>query len=315
MRRSFVLALAVLTGCAHHPPPPETASLPPPPKGLCVVLSVGGPKGLAHLGALDALRAEGLQPTCVVGNSMGSLIGALYASAPTEDTTARFNALLGRYVKVSEDEAAGRAGAGVLLGALLAGPVGAVLGGMGGASSVEKLSHPRFVHVLDQFLNAQSIETLAVPFETSFAEVHGESVGYVTASAGNVAAAVGSSVANPYIFPDIDVRKAPAIDPGLDRLAAVPVEQACRSHPGSFVLAMNVTDNAAMVPAGLACEWAEVRIPVEQFDAGHVFVNPERVAEVVQVGRTAVASWLANTPDSQRRIALAAATASGARTQ
>jgi NTE family protein len=45
-----------------------------------LVLSGGGLKGLAHIGVLQALDERGLQPSLVVGTSMGSLIGAAWAS-------------------------------------------------------------------------------------------------------------------------------------------------------------------------------------------------------------------------------------------
>lgn len=45
-----------------------------------LVLSGGGLKGLAHIGVLRALEEVGLRPSLVVGCSMGSLIGAAWAT-------------------------------------------------------------------------------------------------------------------------------------------------------------------------------------------------------------------------------------------
>ena len=45
-----------------------------------LVLSGGGLKGLAHIGVLRALEEHGLVPSLVVGSSIGSLIGAAWAS-------------------------------------------------------------------------------------------------------------------------------------------------------------------------------------------------------------------------------------------
>lgn len=45
-----------------------------------LVLSGGVARGLAHIGVLRALEEEGIRPDLVVGTSMGSLIGALWAS-------------------------------------------------------------------------------------------------------------------------------------------------------------------------------------------------------------------------------------------
>lgn len=45
-----------------------------------LVLSGGGAKGLAHVGVLQTLDSLGIRPDMVVGASMGSLVGAMYAS-------------------------------------------------------------------------------------------------------------------------------------------------------------------------------------------------------------------------------------------
>lgn len=46
---------------------------------VAVVLAGGGAKGLAHIGALKVLEEAGIPIDMVVGNSMGSIVGGLYA--------------------------------------------------------------------------------------------------------------------------------------------------------------------------------------------------------------------------------------------
>lgn len=48
-----------------------------------LVLSTGGSRGFVHAGALMALEERGYDPGIVVGNSMGAVIGALYAAGYT----------------------------------------------------------------------------------------------------------------------------------------------------------------------------------------------------------------------------------------
>ena len=45
-----------------------------------LVLGGGGMKGLAHIGVLQALTERGLYPACVIGSSVGALVGAAWAA-------------------------------------------------------------------------------------------------------------------------------------------------------------------------------------------------------------------------------------------
>jgi NTE family protein len=50
---------------------------------LALVLSGGGAKGLAHIGVIRVLDSLGIVPDLVVGTSMGSIVGGMYASGYT----------------------------------------------------------------------------------------------------------------------------------------------------------------------------------------------------------------------------------------
>jgi predicted acylesterase/phospholipase RssA len=52
-------------------------------EAIGLVLSGGGALGLAHIGVFRVLDSLGVRPALVVGTSMGSLVGALYASGLT----------------------------------------------------------------------------------------------------------------------------------------------------------------------------------------------------------------------------------------
>ena len=60
------------------PPPPPAPPLRPPRIGLA--LGGGAARGFAHIGVIQALEENGLQPDLVVGTSAGSLVAALFAS-------------------------------------------------------------------------------------------------------------------------------------------------------------------------------------------------------------------------------------------
>jgi NTE family protein len=81
-----------LTSCAlvpnknHDLPDAPQALLPVttlpglPTNPTALVLSSGGPRGFVHAGVLKAFDEIGVRPDLVVGSSVGSLVGALYAS-------------------------------------------------------------------------------------------------------------------------------------------------------------------------------------------------------------------------------------------
>jgi NTE family protein len=55
---------------------------------VALVLSGGGAKGIAHIPLLQALDSLGIVPDLIVGNSMGSIVGGLYAMGYSGDSIA-----------------------------------------------------------------------------------------------------------------------------------------------------------------------------------------------------------------------------------
>ena len=49
-------------------------------KKLGLALGAGGSRGVAHVGFLQALEEAGIKPDCIVGSSMGSVVGGAYAA-------------------------------------------------------------------------------------------------------------------------------------------------------------------------------------------------------------------------------------------
>ena len=52
---------------------------------VALVLSSGGPRGWAYIGAIEELESRGYNITSVAGTSIGSLIGGIYAAGRLED--------------------------------------------------------------------------------------------------------------------------------------------------------------------------------------------------------------------------------------
>jgi NTE family protein len=88
-RRLIGLGLTVptLAGCAafdyrDSDAPRALAAVSPlvPRPDIALVLGSGGPRGYAHIGVLRVLEEAGIVPDLVVGSSVGSVIGAFWAS-------------------------------------------------------------------------------------------------------------------------------------------------------------------------------------------------------------------------------------------
>ena len=300
---AVVLALAV-GSCAHGPP-----KFDPSARRTCLVLSVGGPRGVAHLGAIAAVRKAGIHVDCVVGNSMGSLVGALYAAAPAQDTEALFRRFSEAYVAATEADAAKNGALGAVVGGALGAAIGAALGGKDGAKAAAaagavlgagggfalgagqtaKLDRDRLVRVMNGVLGGARIEALPIPYATTFQQRSDNGLAVVVARTGNVADAVGRSIANPFIFSNLDVVKQGQVDPGADRPSMTPVDEACRLFPDSNLLAINVTDEPAFYRAEMRCPLREVRVDPGPLDAEAVFRLQADFTRAVKAGFDATA--------------------------
>jgi NTE family protein len=70
-------AAAADAGAAGDPTPARAAA--PRPR-VCLVLSGGGARGMAHIGVLKVLEELRIPIDCIAGTSMGAIVGGLYAS-------------------------------------------------------------------------------------------------------------------------------------------------------------------------------------------------------------------------------------------
>lgn len=69
---------------------PAAAAVPPErPKGVALVLSGGGARGIAHVGVLKVLEDMRIPVDCIVGTSMGAIVGGAYAAGMDLDEMVR----------------------------------------------------------------------------------------------------------------------------------------------------------------------------------------------------------------------------------
>lgn len=303
MRCGWILfgAVTVLScgscGSAQHPGGPGWGWA----RRTCLVLSVGSFRGVAHLGVIQRLRETGTRVDCVVGNSMGSLVGAIYASAPSEDTTERFQAFRAEYERVTR--AAGERqslGTGLFVGllTLATGGTAALALGLGatgaalGAASFHPVHHGRLVGVLQRQFRGARIEALPVAYATGYAERSRDGLDPHYVDRGDLAEAVGNSIANPFIFRDVNVRRRRRLDPGGDREQAVPVDEACRRFPDARLIVINVTDHPSLRTAEMTCPVVEVRVPPTPYADEVIARGGAAFNDVVRAGYDATRTTL-----------------------
>lgn len=68
---------------APLPPLPASPQASPTRPRICLVLSGGGARGIAHIGVIQALEARHIPIDCIAGTSMGAIVGGLYAAGYT----------------------------------------------------------------------------------------------------------------------------------------------------------------------------------------------------------------------------------------
>jgi NTE family protein len=217
-------AATCLTSCAllpdrNHNDPSAPRALPftdLPPNTKTLVLSSGGPRGFVHAGVLKALDEIGVRPDLVVGASIGSLVGAVYAS--------------------------GVRGKDVAQMAMDSNPWNFMTLALG---SKERLSGLPMVDWVNERVGGKTIETFKTKFaavavrqsdQTTFAFTHGDA-----------GVAVQASCAIPDMFTPVKIRDEYWIDPDLN--TPMPVRVA-RQLGAVKVLSVDASAHENKAPAG-----------------------------------------------------------------
>src|SRR4051812_4326952 len=80
LRRIVAAGVALAVGWVLAAAPASAAAQEARRPKIALVLSGGGAMGIAHVGVIQELEKLGIRPDLVVGTSMGSVVGGLYAS-------------------------------------------------------------------------------------------------------------------------------------------------------------------------------------------------------------------------------------------
>ena len=191
------------------------------PPRVVLVLGSGGPRGFAHIGVLKALEESGVRPDLIIGSSVGSLAGALYAGG----LNARDLERLAYQINVLEFFEL------------------RVLGGS-----------PASGTAVQDYVNAQvkgrTIEQLPVGFAAAATRLSDHKV--VLFNRGDTGLAVRASGASPGQFEPVKIGDEFYVDG--DEASPVPI-RAARMLGAKVVIAVDVSAYLADTPANVPQEW------------------------------------------------------------
>ena len=231
-----LLFILLFTGNVFAQNSSNTATKKRPKIGL--VLSGGGAKGFAHIGAIKLLEECGIIPDYITGTSMGSIVGGLYAMGYTvkemeqiSDTT-NWTLVLSNTVPLTEVTMVEKQYYGTFLLDMDVTKNGVALPGglIEGQNLHEKLSVlSRPVHGISNFLD------FPIPFTCVATDiVKGEPVAL---SSGNVTEAIRASMAIPTAFTPVEYDTLLLIDGGWTR--NLPVQEAI-DMGADIIISINV---------------------------------------------------------------------------
>jgi NTE family protein len=207
-----VTLLSVLTACA-----PKAIPIPPRPAKVAVVLGAGAARGFAHVGVLKVLESHNVPIHMVVGTSVGSLVGSLYAFGYD---AYKLQALA---LAVERDD----------LVDLTLPDNGFVKG-------------ERLENYVNRMVSGTPIEKFRIPFHAVATNIQtGKEMVFGT---GNAGMAVRASCAIPGVFKPVSISENTYVDGGLVSPVAVDV---ARRYGADVVIAVDISTSREMtVPQG-----------------------------------------------------------------
>nr|WP_315151486.1 patatin-like phospholipase family protein [uncultured Flavobacterium sp.] len=183
---------------------------------VVLVLSGGGAKGIAHIPLLQKLDSLHIVPDLIVGNSMGSIIGGLYAMGYSGDSIEKitkdidWSKILGggqslKTVSVEEKREFQRYLAGIGIKDGKPNSVSSILNDQNLREYLSELTFPVY--------NVKDFDNLSIPFRAMATDlVEGKEV---ILSKGSLAFAMRSSMSLPAVFNPMNYEKTILVDGGV----------------------------------------------------------------------------------------------------
>ena len=253
-----------------------SASAARPKVGL--VLGGGGAKGAAEVGVLKVIEEAGIPIDYIVGTSIGSIVGGLYAAGYTADeldtlfqTQEWLSLLTDRKADLSNEPYREQDGVTYVFGFPVRDRNSSGFGMMRGA---------RIEQVLDSMVSVRGctdFESLRIPFRCVAADIR--TAEEVVLSKGIVATAMRASMAIPGIFKPVSKGDWLLVDGGM--LNNLPVD-VCRKMGADIVIAVDLQQ--------------EEKKPRKKTDTGFL----TSIGSLLGLG--GILDWIANRPDIEKYL-------------
>jgi NTE family protein len=180
---------------------------------VALVLGAGGARGLAHIGAIEAIETRGFRIAAIAGSSMGALVGGIYASGQLPAYRDWALALTRSDVFRLLDFGIGRPGL---------------------------FTGDRLMGELQEIVGQHLIESLPIPFTAVATDLRAQREVWLTQ--GPLFDAIRASMAIPLVFTPVNVGGRELVDGGL--LNPVPIA-AMRRALADVVIAIDVNARPA----------------------------------------------------------------------
>jgi NTE family protein len=220
-----------------------------PRGGVVLVLSGGGTKGIAHVGVLKVLERERVPVVGIVGVSMGSIIGGLYACGYSADEIREIVSDTNIMGLIADSGTRIKADAGIHepfgeMAQLYRFDFDRDLNRSGPLGVLPALSLAHFLAKYTGHLQTTDFGDLPIPFACVAADLAtGEKV---VLRSGNLASSIRASSSIPGLFEPWPIDGRLLIDGGV--VDNVPVEVAKEIFPGYPVIAVNLAGESIAKP-------------------------------------------------------------------
>jgi len=311
MRPLTIPRAALVASCLGAMPSPLAGQDCAPQRPLALVLSGGGAKGLAHIGVLRVLDSLGIRPDLVVGTSMGSIVGAMYASGytPNQMEAAAQGLNLARMFGHDDPRVPRSIGDHRPVITWQPGGAGFRTGEAAGRQASVSAALNR-VLLTGNFVARGDFDSLPIPFRAIATDLRNREE--VDLARGDLARAVRASMAVPLVFDPERIGGRDLVDGGI--AANVPIAAARRAGAAQVIVSDvswqppdSVRASDPLVVADLLVAYLftqpldslgpddrVVRPLVDSFPT--LDFSPERITEIIRRGHDAAAAAFAGAP-------------------